>query len=716
MPSMYTFQDIFGSFYAVLLFALIFVFPGYVIGWSLNLFEFRKRLPGVKLVMGATFSNAFSPILVFLIYRFTSSSVVISLLLAVALIWAFLLFRDRQQSGPKFIYSSTTAKFQRLAFFSVIAWVVFSILMLVEIQIGERLYFNTNSYDMITRVAMVDAITRTGVPPLNPSYYPGHPVTLNFLYYFWYILGSIVDQVGGSRVSAYHAMIASITWCGIAIASTIATYVRLRNGASRINSWQNSIRALKFLAISGLDFVVVIFFMAIIKSKLGYLPFEGRIEGWNMPIMSWMNAVMWVPHHVSAALACMTAMMIFINYSSSVRSKKLIAAVLIGLAFASAFGLSVWGMFVFAVFWLAWMVVIYFQNQRRELVLWMALAGVLGMIFAFPFIAGLFQAEASSYSGGGIPVVFYVRPFVISAFLTFLPQIAFYAVNFLMLPLNYLFELGFFFIVAVLWIGFRFREKSFEQNRYFLPEFVLVAVITILMSFFYSDIISINDLGIRGWLPVQFILIVWAADVMRENGHNQTAISPQISSEIRGAKMVGAVINAMLVVGFLTTILEVAALRTWTMLIDASIVGFPNELSTDVFLGERTYFGRLAYDYVNDNIPADLITQSNPLVYLDHASGVYGTHQMVVASRTSYGIPPDVFNKLAKDINAIFTDAGVSNWPSIDGLCRQHLIDVLIFNDVDPVWNSLELLSEQRVPLYRNEYYAVFACGRYADR
>ncbi|MBK8783080.1 MAG: hypothetical protein IPO22_15020 [Anaerolineales bacterium] len=716
MPFNYTFQDIFGSLYAVLLFTLIFVFPGYVIGWWLNLFEFRKRLTGVKLIIGVTLSNAFSPILVFLIYRFTSSSVVIVLLLVVFFIWAILHFRGRQKIDAKFVYSLETAKYQKLAFFSVIAWVIFSILMLMEVQIGERLYFSTNSYDMITRVAMVDAITRTGVPPLNPSYYPGHPVPLNFLYYFWYILGSIVDQVGGPWVSAYQAMIASISWCGIAIASTMATYMRLRNSNSRINSWLNSIHALKFLAVGGLDFIIVMIIMAIVKARLGYLPFEGRVEGWNMPIMSWLNAVMWVPHHVSAALACMTALMIFVYHASSVRSRKLMAAVLIGLAFASAFGLSVWGMFVFAVFWAVWMIVIYFQNQGRELVLWMALGGISGMIFVSPFIAGLFQAGASSYSGGGIPVAFYVRPFIFSAFLTFLPRIAFYAINFLMLPLNYLFEFGFFFIVALLWIGSRFREKIAGQNRYYVPELILVAVVTILMSFLYSDIISINDLGIRGWLPVQFILIVWAADVVGKDSRYKNALAPKVSGTTRSTTMLSAVINAALVVGLLTTLLEGIALRMWPMMIDASIVGFPNELSADTYLGERTYFGRLAYDYLRDNIPAGVITQSNPFVFLDHSSGVYGTHQMVVASRTSYGIPPAAFNKLVEDVGVIFTDTNDSNWRSIDSLCRQYLIDVLIISDTDPIWNSISLLEEQRIPLYKNGYYAVFSCGNYIER
>ena len=98
----------------------------------------------------------------------------------------------------------------------------FCIFCLVDIQLGNRLYYTVIGLDYTTRAALIDAITRTGVPPINPSYYPGHPEQLTYLYYFWYILGSLVDQLGGKWVDSRAALIASVCWCGLGLMATIA--------------------------------------------------------------------------------------------------------------------------------------------------------------------------------------------------------------------------------------------------------------------------------------------------------------------------------------------------------------------------------------------------------------------------------------------------------------------------------------------------------------
>src|SRR5688572_28846824 len=112
---------------------------------------------------------------------------------------------------------------------------------------------------------MVEAMTRTGVPPTNPSYYPGHPDKLKFLYFFWYILASAVDTIGGQLVDAQAAMIASVAWCGLCLMATIALYLRLRSTVSGVKVWQLSIFASQLLLVSGLDFIPVIGLL--IKSK-----------------------------------------------------------------------------------------------------------------------------------------------------------------------------------------------------------------------------------------------------------------------------------------------------------------------------------------------------------------------------------------------------------------------------------------------------------------
>lgn len=111
-------------------------------------------------------------------------------------------------------------------------------------------------------------------------------------------------------------------------------------------------------------------------------------------------------------------------------------------------------------------------------------------------------------------------------------------------------------------------------------------------------------------------MVVWATDVIEKLKTQKMMIAPAMFGEIKRPKNLSIVIKGMLIVGILTTLLEVASLRTWSMLIDTSVVGFPNELSKDTSLGERTYSARHAYNYLRDHLPADVVTQNNPLVHL----------------------------------------------------------------------------------------------------
>jgi hypothetical protein len=159
---------------------------------------------------------------------------------------------------------------------------------------------------------------------------------------------------------------------------------------------------------------------------------------------------------------------------------------------------------------------------------------------------------------------------------------------------------------------------------------------------------------------------------------------------------------ALVSIGLLTTTMDAVILRTaWPVLMGK-------------VEGQRSYSARLAYDYLRDHIPAEVITQNNPLVVMDRPSGMYGVHQMVVSDHTAYGIPLDAFNKLKNEVGVLFTDQHVPDWQSTDRICKDYSIGVLIINDTDPVWDSLAMLKKQRTALYENAHYALFACGGYA--
>lgn len=697
-------QDMVGITFAFLSFSLIFIFPGYVIGWGFNLFKQRVQPLMMQITTGIFISASVIPAFLFLVYRITSAKVGIGVLFAFAIAATYIYFTQKRD-GDKNAVSATEKGYQKSVLGLILLWVLFSVFVSVDFQVGKRLYFSNNSYDMLTRVAVVDAMTRTGVPPVNPSYYPGEEVRLNFLYYYWYILASAVDMIGGPLVSAFHAMIASISWCGIALFAAVSTYMQVRTPSE--NNWKKTFVGIQLFAVSGLDSIIII--LAVVRE--GYLPANGGIEGWNMPIMSWLNAVTWVPHHVVAAIACIFALLLLFHEKNERFVDKILVSSLVGLAFASAFGLSVWVMFVFAFFWAVWAVMSLVQKNYASF--WvMVLSGIFALIFVLPFLAKLVsETDNPSSPNNASPVAFYIRPFMASVvFPEGTSPIVLRTANFFMLPLNYLFELGFFFIMAAVWIQ-EFYSRNKNLSPIYKAELVLAAMTVLVLSFLYSTLISINDLGIRGWLPLQILLIVWSVDVITFFINDKKWITPKIFRSLENPKSLGLVLGVMLIVGLFTTSLEAVSLRTWAMLIDLNVTDLPNSISIDNHLGERTYYARLAYAYISENTPLDTIVQSNPLVQLDRPSGLYGTRQMVISDRTIYGVPITVYAKLSQDVGSIFRRK-VSTWDDIDAKCGQYKIDLLVFKDTDRVWEGLPNLKIVRPPIYENPYYALYSCGK----
>ena len=87
-------------------------------------------------------------------------------------------------------------------------------------------------------------------------------------------------------------------------------------------------------------------------------------------------------------------------------------------------------------------------------------------------------------------------------------------------------------------------------------------------------------------------------------------------------------------------------------------------------------------------------------------------YPMVIADRTVYGVSLTTYNKFVNELEFLFTE-DFSNWQPIDDACQKYSIDLLIFSDLDPAWQSLAVLKTQRSALYENEHYAIFACGSY---
>jgi hypothetical protein len=105
-----------------------------------------------------------------------------------------------------------------------------------------------------------------------------------------------------------------------------------------------------------------------------------------------------------------------------------------------------------------------------------------------------------------------------------------------------------------------------------------------------------------------------------------------------------------------------------------------------------------------------VVVQFNPQHTLDRPAGLYRTRQSAISYHTLYGFSPEVAQARVTEVGKYF-DMQANDWQELDAACRRYYIDILIFRDQDPIWQSIPALEQKRVPLYMNQYYAVFRCG-----
>ena len=685
MPDIhYTITDLFSALLAFGLFPLVIVFPGYVVGWLLDIFDFRQRRRLTQLVIGLSLSFAVSPIVLYLTSRLISIPFAAATTILFTLVGLIILLRSRAPIPM----DAATRRWLRLAAWIGAAWVAIAILSLVDIQWGDRLFYSIVSYDQTSRVSIVEAMTRTGVPPVNPSYYPGKPVLLTFLYFYWYVPCSVVDWLGGSLVDARAALTASSAWAGLGVIALITLVLRLRNERAPEKLWRAILLGVGSLAISGLDCIPVLMLM----TNLHFLP--GDMEHWNtQQITAWAGSFLWVPHHVASMIAGIVAIMTTQSALDKSSGKQMGAALLAGLAFASSLGLSVWVTLVFVVFWIVWMIWVFFQTRKWRTPLLMASSGLIALLLSLPFLLDMFRG--GSGGSGQFPIGFEIRTFYFSEALasTWSP-LARSLLNLVFLPINYLFELGFFLVVGLLWL--QARKEQRQNNPFHNLEILLLSVSFLFGTFLRSNVISNNDLGWRAWLPGQFILLIWGVDMVEY----WFFAPPQTTKKKSEAPRTKIFLIALAFLGMVTTSMDLVFLR----------LAWPIYGETD--MGNRTFAARQAYDYLRDHVPPSVVTQNNPLNEIDRPSGLYGTHQMVVSDRTAYGVPTEAFQSLTKEVGIIFA-GNAATWARIDALCQRYSIQVLILKDTDPIWKNIAALRSVRSPLYANSYYALFACGTY---
>jgi len=691
MPHNFTAADVLGSFESALLLTLFLPIPGYVVGWMTNVFRFRARTFLMRMVFSTPIAVAIMPVFVYLAGGHPRV-----LWLFFAAFWAVFaalmgkqLWTARRPSLPREFWIAAAI---------VLGWALLAILSLADLQIGDRLYFSVSAYDHAVRSAFTAAAARA-IPPANPFFAATPPVTLHY-HYFWMLICSLPVSLAG--LAPRHALYGGTVWAGIALLSLIVIGLEFFTGVKE-RLGRRALIGCGLLAVTGLDILPVLY-LSHFKA-----PMYADPEWWNIQITSWVDGLLWAPHHIMAMLACLVGFLALRQPGIS-KLGRATSIGIAGLAFASAGGLSTLATFAFAVSLGFWVLVSAIRRWWDEVALILA-AGALAFVFAFPYLRTVIIPGIEGAGEGGFlhlavrefPLA--MRMLVRHTTLNIPSDVA----NFLLLPLNYFFELGFFLLVAVL----RLRDvlaKRIEVTREELAAWTMIGSSFLIGSFLRSTSLSSNDLGWRCFIQAQFLFLLWAVLLLDAWSTGRAA------ADTRHGRGIRKVACAMLVLGVLGTVYQVIDLRVYPPLFDRGTIAKAEKwLDEDRQAGRRTFALRSVYEALTGSLPRNAVVQYNPLTpaYIPHL--LYSGHDAAIGlpgCAAGFGGDPAICRRRVDTIVPLFIHPSPADAARLDEICSEFGISILLVTDSDPAWAQPDSWVWKRAPDLANQFVRAF---RFAD-
>ena len=337
-----------------------------------------------------------------------------------------------------------------------------------------------------SKIAMIDGMGRSGVPPLNPFVQEaGTPDRLAY-YYLWHFGAAVFAVLTGA--SGWEAD-AALTWFTGFASLLLMIGLALRLGAGR---------AAPFL-------VLVLAASASVRSLLDALPFASLLKEAS-GLGGWLFQTAWAPQHLASATFVVLACLALVRLAEG---GGWFAALLFGLLAAGGYQTSIWvGGVTFAVAALAIAVflLLNLEPQRRAgFAVRVGAAGALALSLSLPFL--LDQASVAAARGGGFPValsaVEVLGVSVPAPLRAWLDVPAYWLVY---LPV----EFASFYVAGLisLWVLVK------ERRAAMIPLALLVAASLAVAGLLRSTVAWNNDLGWRAVLPALLLLVSFAAAVI----------------------------------------------------------------------------------------------------------------------------------------------------------------------------------------------------------
>jgi hypothetical protein len=350
-----------------------------------------------------------------------------------------------------------------------------------------------------SKIAIIDAMTRQGVPPVNPVFGPSGVGELAY-YYLWHF--SAAELALPLKASGWEADIA-LTWftafASLCLMMAAAVWLSKRIGAAIL--------------------VVVLAASASMRDELSFVFGNHTLEPFlNEPtgFASWLFQSAWVPQHLMSA-SCIVAAMLLVTFyvqrqkRTDTLAHELASIVTLALIVAAGFESSafVGGVtFAIAAVVAAPLLLNAIESKRRvSVILGLALAAFLALAIAAPFIHDQFAAMAARHDAS--PII--VHPFEVlgemvpSTLRRILDLPAYWLI---LLPLEFpaIFIAGALALVALA----RNADNGLERTAAQLLG-ALAAAGLVVPWLLASTVGDNNDLALRAVLPAAMVLIASAA-------------------------------------------------------------------------------------------------------------------------------------------------------------------------------------------------------------
>ena len=650
-----TISDVGGVLAATALGAPLILLPGYTLGFLTGVLGFRNLPRGRSLLCAAFLGISLLPALDSLLVQVANVTTALLANIILGLAALVPLARMRRSRGD------------RAAATMILLWLGLVIFALIDFDTGTALYQSVVVIDLVKHAALTRSIAENGLPLVDPFFARPEPAGY---YYYFYTLCAVIDRAGGTFVDGRCAFAGLAFWTGIGLAGQLerllAAVGLVRTAAPR----HVRLATLLLLPAAGLDLLLVV---------------EKRLAtGLWLPIPEWLNeqvlnlpsSLIWVPHHVAAALAAWLGLLALAEAADGDRPGRWAQAgtvAVAGTAFAACAGLSIWvcfGAIAAAGIWLALLAV-----ERR----WydasrLAAAGVFAGVLAAPYLRSTL-ANRSDEPGQAIAIA--VRGFGPIEGVADEPTQS--LLRLILLPVNYGLAFGVFGAGTLLfWTSVSRREAHAREAGRLLS---IVAAAALLIGGFLRSTILNNDLGWRVVLLAQVAAAVWSIVVLVR------------FSEAAGRIRVPGSLVAPLLLGYATTLYGFVGMRAYPAAAHPGFMHVNGQPMIDRDL-------RAAYVWAGAHLPHSLVLQHDPLVRRVFDFGLYGMQRVGVADPKAqlFGASAEAVATRIDQVAPIFGETLTG--PEVRRRASEAGIDALIVTERDAAWRRPDSWVWRGRPIY----------------